>query len=30
VDGASVFAHPLCPNTWRNNVKIGDEKPASY
>jgi uncharacterized protein GlcG (DUF336 family) len=28
-DGASVFAHPLCPNTWRNGKKIGDEKPAS-
>jgi uncharacterized protein GlcG (DUF336 family) len=28
-DGASVFTHPLCPNTWRNGVKIGDEAPAS-
>ena len=25
VDGASVFTHPLCPNTWRNGQKIGDE-----
>ncbi len=31
VDGASVFAHPLCPNTWRNGKKIGDEaKAAGY
>jgi uncharacterized protein GlcG (DUF336 family) len=29
-DGASVFAHPVCLNTWRNNVKIGNEAPASY
>jgi uncharacterized protein GlcG (DUF336 family) len=28
-DGASVFTHPLCPNTWRNGVKIGDEAPAT-
>ena len=27
-DGASVFAHPLCPNTWRNGQKIGDEASA--
>jgi uncharacterized protein GlcG (DUF336 family) len=27
-DGPSVFAHPLCPNTWRNGKKIGDEAPA--
>jgi uncharacterized protein GlcG (DUF336 family) len=25
VDGASLFAHPLCPNTWRNGKKLGDE-----
>jgi len=25
VDGASVFAHPLCQNTWRNGKKLGDE-----
>ena len=24
-DGASVFAHPLCPNTYRNGTKLGDE-----
>lgn len=28
-DGASIFAHPLCPNTFRNGQKIGDEPPAS-
>ncbi len=28
-DGASAFTHPLCINTWRNNVKIGDELPAT-
>jgi len=27
-DGASVFTHPLCPNTWRNGVFIGNEAPA--
>lgn len=27
-DGPSVFAHPLCTNTWRNGTKIGDEPPA--
>ena len=25
VDGASFFTHPLCPNTWRNGVFIGNE-----
>jgi uncharacterized protein GlcG (DUF336 family) len=29
VDHASVYTHPLCPNTWRNGKKIGDEQPAS-
>jgi uncharacterized protein GlcG (DUF336 family) len=29
VDGATVFTHPLCPNTWRNGVKIGEEPPAA-
>ena len=29
VDGPSVFTHPLCPNTWRNNVLIGNEAPAT-
>lgn len=28
-DHASPFTHPLCPNTWRNGQKIGDEAPAS-
>jgi uncharacterized protein GlcG (DUF336 family) len=28
VDGPSIFAHPLCPNTWRNGSKIGDEAPG--
>ncbi|HVU49262.1 MAG TPA: heme-binding protein [Polyangia bacterium] len=27
-DGASIFAHPLCKNTWRNGKKIGEEPPA--
>jgi len=27
-DGPSVFTHPLCVNTWRNGVKLGDEAPA--
>src|SRR5262245_22216215 len=29
VDGADVFTHPLCPNTWRNGQFIGNELPAS-
>ena len=29
VDGASVFTHPLCVNTWRNGVFIGEEAVAS-
>jgi uncharacterized protein GlcG (DUF336 family) len=29
VDGASVFTHPLCVNTWRNGTKIGEEPPAN-
>jgi uncharacterized protein GlcG (DUF336 family) len=28
-DGASIFAHPVCPNTYRNGQKIGDEPPAA-
>jgi uncharacterized protein GlcG (DUF336 family) len=28
-DGASVFTHPLCPNTWRNGTLIGTEANAS-
>ena len=27
-DGASVFTHPLCLNTWRNGVSIGTEAVA--
>jgi uncharacterized protein GlcG (DUF336 family) len=27
-DGPSVFSHPLCPNTWRNGVRVGDEPAA--
>jgi uncharacterized protein GlcG (DUF336 family) len=26
----SVFAHPVCLNTYKNGVKIGDEAPATY
>jgi uncharacterized protein GlcG (DUF336 family) len=26
-DGPSPYAHPLCPNTWRNGQKLGDEAP---
>ena len=29
VDLASVFTHPLCPNTWRNGIFIGNELPAA-
>src|SRR5262245_41449039 len=29
-DAASVFAHPVCLNTYRNGTKIGDEAPATY
>ena len=28
-DGASVFTHPLCVNTFRNGVFVGNEQPAS-
>ena len=28
-DKASVFTHPLCPNTWRNGQTIGEEMAAS-
>jgi uncharacterized protein GlcG (DUF336 family) len=28
-DGATVFTHPLCVNTWRNGVFVGNEKPAA-
>jgi uncharacterized protein GlcG (DUF336 family) len=29
-DPPSVFAHPVCLNTWRNGVQIGSEAPATY
>ena len=29
-DPPSVFAHPVCLNTYRNGVKIGDEHPEQY
>ncbi len=29
VDPASVFTHPLCVNTWRNGVFIGNERAAT-
>ena len=29
-DAASVFAHPVCLNTWRNGTFIGTEKTATY
>jgi uncharacterized protein GlcG (DUF336 family) len=29
VDGASVFTHPLCVNTFRNGVFVGNEAPAA-
>ena len=28
-DGPSVFAHPLCPNTFRDSRKIGEESPGA-
>jgi uncharacterized protein GlcG (DUF336 family) len=27
LDEPSIYAHPLCPNTWRNGKKLGDEAP---
>lgn len=27
VDPPSIYAHPLCPNTWRNAKKVGEETP---
>jgi uncharacterized protein GlcG (DUF336 family) len=27
-DGPSIYAHPVCKNTWRNGKKIGEEPPA--
>lgn len=29
VDHPSIYTHPLCPNTWRNGQKIGEEPVAS-
>jgi len=29
VSGSDVFTHPLCVNTWRNGVFVGNEQPAS-
>lgn len=29
-DAPSVFAHPVCLNTFRNGTRIGNEAPASY
>jgi uncharacterized protein GlcG (DUF336 family) len=29
VDGPSVFGHPLCPNTYRNGVFLGNETSAT-
>lgn len=28
-DRPSIYTHPLCPNTFRNGQKIGDEAPAA-
>ncbi len=28
-DGPSAFTHPLCMNTWRNGMKLGDEAAAN-
>lgn len=30
VDGASVFAHPLCENTYRDGKFLGNEAPGNY
>ncbi|HEX6212648.1 MAG TPA: heme-binding protein [Methylomirabilota bacterium] len=30
VDGASIYGHPLCPNTYRDGKKLGDEPPAMF
>lgn len=29
LDGPSVFAHPLCPNTMRDGKKVGDAQPGA-
>jgi uncharacterized protein GlcG (DUF336 family) len=28
-DGPGVFTHPLCVNTWRNGIFLGNEQPAT-
>jgi hypothetical protein len=28
-DGGGLFTHPLCVNSWRNGVFIGNELPAA-
>jgi uncharacterized protein GlcG (DUF336 family) len=28
-DRPSIYTHPLCPNTWRNGQKVGDEPAAT-
>jgi len=28
-DGASIYTHPLCPNTYRDGKKLGEEAPAT-
>lgn len=28
-DGPSIYTHPLCPNTYKNGQKVGEEPPAS-
>jgi hypothetical protein len=30
VYATSVFAHPVCLNTWLNGTFVGDEEPATY
>lgn len=30
VDGATVYSHPMCLNTWRDGKKLGDEAVATY
>jgi uncharacterized protein GlcG (DUF336 family) len=30
VDAPSVYAHPLCSNTWRNGVHLGDEGASAF
>ena len=30
IDGPSVFAHPLCQNTYRDGKFLGNEEPGIY